>query len=126
MKYEVTVSREGKWWVAVVNGVNGAATEVTQLSDLEIEVRDLLAGLLDADEDDFDLDWDLSSVVGAKGQAAWEAFVKERKELAAMKERFDSNRIATLQALHQAGVSTRDSAALMDISHQRVHQLINA
>ncbi len=45
--YEVTVSREGRWWVAQVEGVRGGATQARRLADLEVEVTDLLAGLLE-------------------------------------------------------------------------------
>jgi len=126
MKYEVAVSREGKWWVAEVKGVLGGATEARTLGDLEIEVRDLLAGLLDIEEDSFDLTWDLSALVGAEGQAAWEAFVIEREELDRLRRKLEQDRLTALRALSSAGVGVRDSASLFDLSHQRVAQLLNA
>ena len=55
--YTVTVSREEPWWVAVVSGLPGGATESRRLSQLETEVRDVIAGLTDSDEDAFQLDW---------------------------------------------------------------------
>ena len=55
--YPVTVTCEDEFWVAVVEGVPGAATETRHLSTLETEVRDLLAGLTGQDEHDFDLDF---------------------------------------------------------------------
>jgi len=85
-RYTVTVTREGKWWVGQVNGVVGAATEVAHLAELEIEVRDLLAGLLDVDDEDFDLAWDMSAILGSDGQATWEAYRTERDELAILRE----------------------------------------
>lgn len=60
-----TVSREDGFWVAVVDGVPGAATEVRQLAALDTEVRDLLSGLLDQDEDSFDLRYQLHDAIGA-------------------------------------------------------------
>ena len=120
------MTREGNWWVAIINGITGAATETTRLDQLEIEVRDLIAGLLDIDDDAFELSWDFSSVIGKKGQDAWDAFVVERAELEELKRKFDADRLTTLRALKDAGISTRESAALVEISHQRVHQLINA
>jgi len=125
-KYTVKVTRDGKWWVGVVEGLRGAATEVARLADLEIEVRDLLAGLLDQDDDDFDLDWDMSAILGSEGQAVWEAYRAERDALTAQKTRFEEERLATLRLLNNAGVSARDSAALVGLSHQRVAQLLTA
>lgn len=57
MRLDVTVTREGRWWVAVVDGVPGGATETQRLADLESEVRDLLSGLLDVDGDVLQLSW---------------------------------------------------------------------
>src|SRR5689334_5189481 len=54
-RYAVTVSREGLWWVAVVDGLPGGATESRRLDQLEAEVRDLIAGLTDTSEDAFEL-----------------------------------------------------------------------
>jgi hypothetical protein len=66
MECTVKVTREGKWWVGNIDGVLGGATEATRLAGLETEVRDLLAGLLDKDDDDFELTWDMSAVAGPK------------------------------------------------------------
>lgn len=125
MKYTVKVTREGKWWVGDIDGVLGGATEATRLADLEAEVRDLLAGLLDKEDDDFELTWDMSAVLGPEGQAMWENYTAERAELTARRARFEADRAATVRLLHDAGVSVRDSAALVDLSYQRVSQLLN-
>ena len=86
MMFTVRVSREDRWWVAEVDGVLGGATEVSQLSQLDVEVRDLLSGLLDIDEAELQLKWDFSVVLGKEGQATWEAFEAERMELIASSE----------------------------------------
>jgi hypothetical protein len=125
MKVTVKVSREGKWWIGEVESVRGATTETTRLADLETEVRDLLGGLLDLDDDEFELTWDMSAVLGPDGQAMWENYLTERAELAKRRARFEADRAATVRLLHEAGVSVRDSAALVDLSHQRVSQLLN-
>ena len=125
VRITVRVFREGKWWVADVVGVPGAATETGRLSELELEVRDFLAGFYDQDDESFDLVWDLSDVVGEEGQGVWEKFVAERKALEAGRTRFETERLATLRVLHEAGVSVRDSGALVGVSHQRVSQLLN-
>ncbi|MCL1899585.1 MAG: hypothetical protein FWG11_03530 [Promicromonosporaceae bacterium] len=126
MKYTVTVTREGKWWVGEVNGLRGGATEAARLADLETEVRDLIAGLLDVGDDDFELSWDLSAVIGPQGQEFWEAFVAEREELHERRRRFEAERLSALKALRDGGISLRDAATLVDLSHQRVAQLLSA
>lgn len=124
--YSVRVAREGKWWVAVVDGLLGGATEATRLTDLDVEVRDLIAGLTDTDEAEIDLSWNLTDVLGVEGQAIWDTYRRERIELETHRRRFESGRLAALRALHDAGVSVRDTAALVDLSHQRVAQLLGA
>jgi hypothetical protein len=125
-KLTVRVSREGKWWVGEVPEVLGAATEVTQLSDLEVEIRDLLAGLLDLDDDDLELSWDMSEILGSEGQEVWDAYRRGRDELEIIKAKVESDRTKTLHALRSAGVSIRDTATLVGLSHQRVAQLLNS
>jgi hypothetical protein len=58
--YHVTVTREEPYWVGVVDGLPGGATESRSLAALDGEVRDLIAGLTDADDDSFQLEWNLS------------------------------------------------------------------
>ncbi|MCL1801062.1 MAG: hypothetical protein FWG25_06850 [Promicromonosporaceae bacterium] len=123
-RFTVSVSREGKWWIGEIIGIKGAATEVTRLIDLEIEVRDLISGLLDIDDDDIDLDWDMSEILGSAGQATWKTYQTERDELARLKAVVEGERLATLKTLKDAGVSARDSATLVGLSHQRVAQLL--
>lgn len=49
--YDVTVTREDDLWVADITGegLGPAATDVERFADLDTEVRDLIAGLTDAD-----------------------------------------------------------------------------
>lgn len=56
--HHVRVTREDGYWVAVVDGVRGGATETRRLSALDAEVRNLLAGLLDVDPDALELNYD--------------------------------------------------------------------
>src|SRR6266545_1982877 len=53
----VTITREDGLWVAVVNGLTGGATDVEHFTELDSEVRDLIAGLTDVDPHEFDVEW---------------------------------------------------------------------
>lgn len=58
--YDVTVTRDGGLWAATVSGLPSrmvGATDVDCFGDLDIEVRDLIAGLTDAGPDSFALRW---------------------------------------------------------------------
>ena len=123
--FDVAVSREGLYWVAVVDGVRGGATEARTLVNLDIEVRDLLAGLLDVDEDSIALEWDFAP---ALGELADEAAQLERAsaDLDQTKAHYESVQRHFVESLNRKGVSTRDSARLAKVSHQRISQLLNA
>ncbi|MFC7328770.1 hypothetical protein [Marinactinospora rubrisoli] len=55
--YRVLVSAEDHWWVAKVDGIVGAAVQAERREELEDELRDALALLLDIDYDAFDVAW---------------------------------------------------------------------
>ena len=124
VKHQVRVSREGHWWVAEVDGVPGGATEVRRLTELDTEVRDLLSGLLDLAKDEIELDYDFRTAFGADAADAWKHFLAERDELYRRQSELDEQRRTIVRALHDLGVSTRDLGELLDLSHQRVSQLL--
>ena len=119
--YAVTVSRDEPWWVAVVAGLPGGATEARRLDQLEAEVRDLIAGLTDADEDSFDLTWeyalqpDIEQPVGR--------FLAARARRQAAEEDYAAAQLEAVSALTTAHVSLRDAAELLGLSYQRVAQI---
>ncbi|WP_339125547.1 hypothetical protein [Pseudonocardia sp. D17] len=54
------MTHENDLWVAVVDGLPAgmnSATDVERFADLDAEVRDLIAGLLDVGRHSFDVDW---------------------------------------------------------------------
>ncbi|WP_007024908.1 hypothetical protein [Saccharomonospora iraqiensis] len=55
--HRVTVTREDGLWTAVVQDLPGGATDVERRTDLETEVRDLIATLRDVDPNDLELAW---------------------------------------------------------------------
>lgn len=124
--YTVRVSREGRYWVAEVDGVPGGATEVRRLVELDGEVRDLLAGLLDVEEESLVLRYDFSPAFGDETARAWERFEREREELYAQQRRVEEDRLQVIRELREQGVSMRDVGGLVDLSHQRVAQLLQA
>ncbi len=122
--YDVTVSREDELWVTDVAGMT-AATDVLRFGDLDVEVRDLIAGLTDADPEEFEIRWhhragddDVTALIGelAEVEAAAEAATVRR----------DAVRLEIIRRLSAAGLSQRVVADVLGLSHQRVNQLANA
>ena len=58
--YDVTVTRDGALWAALIDGLPPhvvGATDVEHIADFEHEMRDLVAGLTDADPASCELQW---------------------------------------------------------------------
>jgi len=121
--YAVTVTRDDNLWVAVIDGLSPGATDVERLADLEVEVRDLIAGLTDTDPDAFAIHWRYE-VNGVDVTDKLGRFLAVDSELRdRMKER-EALRAETVMTMAKAGVSQRVIADVIGVSHQRVHQLI--
>lgn len=125
--YEVTVLREDGLWVADIHGdgLGPAATQTDRFADLDIEVRDLIAGLTNTDPDSFALAWryefggqDVTSVIidltGSEHAYA---------EAAAAR---DAARREVIRVLLEARLSQSAIGDVLGLSHQRVHQLAKA
>lgn len=119
--YTVTVSREEPWWVAVVGGLPGGATEARRLSQLETEVRDLIAGLTDRSEDTIELDWNYD--LPPKLARPVRQFVEARTRRQAAERDYAAAQEQAVETLTAEHVSVRDAAELLGLSYQRVAQI---
>ncbi len=122
--YDVTVSREDELWVADIAGLT-AATDVLRFGDLDVEVRDLIAGLTDTDPEEFEIRWQHRA-----GDDDVTALISELAEVEAAAQtataRRDAVRLEIIRRFSAAGLSQRVIADVLGLSHQRVHQLANA
>jgi hypothetical protein len=125
--YDVTVTREDGLWVADIagEGLGPAATDTEHFGDLDVEVRDLIAGLAGTDPDALDLAW--RYVINGQDVTAEidRAAATEREYRSSLQAR-DAARVAALTALDEAGVSQAVIGDVLGLSHQRVHQLAKA
>lgn len=118
--YEVTVTREDNLWVADTHDLQ--VTDVEHFDDLNVEVRDLIAGLTDADPDDFNLTWHFEFNGYDVTSDIVSALEKELHLKKAERER-DTERKRAITAMRRAGLSFRQIGEVLDISHQRAQQL---
>lgn len=123
--YMVTVIREGTLWTATVEGLPPGCvgvTDVEHFAHLDVEVRDLVAGLTDATPESFTLVWlytgDREYTVELDELFAWEKRAKEAVE------RREEARRSAVEAMRAAGLSQRAIADVVGLSHQRVQQLL--
>ena len=123
--FKVAVSREGSYWVAVVVGIRGGATESRTLAGLEAEVVDLLVGLLELNEDEITLEFDFAPALGGDAKQA-EELAEVSKDLELLKRRYEHVQKDLVKSLNRKGISTRDSAKIANVSHQRISQLLRS
>ena len=123
--YRANVTREDGYWVAVVAGLRGGATETRTFAALEDEVRDLVAGLTDTDEDSFGLELALSDELKRVREVVG-AMERIREALAEVREQYEATQREAARTLHEEHLSARDSAKLIGVSHQRISQLLNS
>jgi hypothetical protein len=125
--YEVTVIREDGMWVADLHGagLGSAATQTDRFADLDTEVRDLIAGLTDADPDSFGLAWRYvlggQDVTGLIINLAGSEHAYARAAAAR-----DAARRQVIRALLDARLSQSAIGDVLGLSHQRIHQLTKA
>ncbi|MFL6117552.1 MAG: type II toxin-antitoxin system HicB family antitoxin [Catenulispora sp.] len=128
--YRVVVTREGDDWLAVIPELPGAHTDARSLHTLDGYVREVIAvveGLPEGAESRLVLDYEFHT--GDETVDALIAEARHARHQAEAERRRASD--LTMRALTQLverspGLSRRDTAALLDISHQRVQQLIGA
>lgn len=120
--YSVVVSREDGLWVAVVEGLPAGATDVEKFEDLREAVRDLIASLRNVEPDSFWIDWHYR--LGAQDVTVLIENLREWEHLAehAVHHR-DATRKAAVESMRSAGLSYREIAEVIGVSHQRIGQL---
>jgi hypothetical protein len=126
--YDVTVTRDGTLWAAVVDGLPShvvGATDVEHFADLDIDVRDLVAGLTDADPESFDLRWRYL-VNGNDVTGLFTALAGSEHAYQTATSARDSARRELIRALSSAHMSQSVIGDVLGLSHQRVHQLVKA
>jgi hypothetical protein len=125
--YEVTVTRADGLWVASIagEGLGPAATDVVRFADLDVEVRDLIAGLTDADPEDVSPDWRYV-IDGEDVTFAVQGLLHAERNLRSAEELRQLARGIALMVLHGAGLPQSAIGDVLGVSHQRVHQLLKA
>ena len=124
--YDVTVIREGNWWLADVRGVPGAHTHAKTLAGLARCVREVIALMEDLPADTLD------GIETAFHFQLPEPLSQALRQAEAARDESDASQARAVEATRQAiaavdavipNASVRDTAALLGLSHQRVHQI---
>ncbi len=121
------MAADGKWWsIEITDGLppnHLGVTQARRLDKAEQAARDVIADLLDVDPGSFELDLLVDAPPAIKAAQrtleAAEAAEADARGVAVAARRS----LAT--AAHSAGLTYREAAVLLDMSHQRVAQLVN-
>jgi predicted RNase H-like HicB family nuclease len=111
---------EGDAWLVHIKGISGCHTYGRTLRQAEERIREALAVWLGQEPDRLEItsDWPRELVKIA-------AEVADAREAAtASVERAGAATISAAKQLERMGLSRRDAAAVLGISHQRVQQLL--
>jgi len=120
--FKVAVRRDpddGTAWLVNVVGTSGAHTFGRSLAEAKRHGIEVVALWFEIEPDDFEIDWDVKL-----GTLA--APVRRARHAMAHAEVDRHRRDDAVRALTEQGVSYRDIAELLGISHQRVAQIAQA
>jgi predicted RNase H-like HicB family nuclease len=120
--YTAECRRVDGWWAIDVPAVRGAHTQARRLSNAEGMAREVLSILLDQPGDSLDIA--MSVILGDDQQAAVDDARALRVTAEAERIRAGTANRAAARVLADAGLSVRDIGALLDMSYQRVAQLL--
>lgn len=119
---KVTVRRDPEdhgFWLVHVDGEPGARTFGRSLGESKRRGIEVVALWFDLEPDQFEIDWDLRLGDIAKP-------VEEAKAAIGHADEDRTRRDQAVRTLTEAGVSYRDVAELLGLSHQRVAQIARA
>jgi len=121
--YTVQVTRDGRYWHLWVPEVE-RATQARHLREVETMARDLIALMTDQEPDTFDLRVQIQRPAHVEQHLARAARYREevrRAQAAAVEELRKA-----AQELRAENMPLRDIGKLLEISPQRVHQLVGS
>jgi hypothetical protein len=120
-RYTATATREGRWWVIDVDGVG-----VTQARSVR-EAHEMVDDLVRVLRDDTDFEIEIHFLVDKLDATVLAQTVRGKVRMAevAQRDAAEANREAA-RRLSAAGVSGGDIAGILEVSPQRVSQLLHS
>jgi hypothetical protein len=120
-QYTVTAERSGRWWSLQCVEVPGALSQVARLDQVD-QIREAIAFVagVPTESVEIQLRVDLPESVRAHLEAA--ARLRDQADAARSESAAEVRRAA--RELASRGISLRDIGTMLDVSHQRAHQLV--
>ncbi|WIM70357.1 hypothetical protein [Corynebacterium suedekumii] len=121
-RVEAVVHRQGQWWEVEIPSL-GQVTQARTMSAVEAAIAEVAHLVTGQPISCFDIVMDIR-VDGIRSIAQRAAEIRSKRERAHELEREAQEATRALAVeLRNAGVSGRDAAEFLGVSHQRIHQL---
>lgn len=121
--FTVTAKRAGKWWALEVPDVPGVFSQVRRLDQAEAMARDALATMLDVAPESFVVE--VEPVLDDAARELLDALARAKEQLARVQRGVAlAAQRAAVVLTRDDGLSMRDAGEVMNLSHQRVAQIL--
>jgi hypothetical protein len=129
--YDVRAWREHGWWLARVVAASAGASDspvnsvahARSLVTIEQAARDLVATILDVDEDEFDVE--LEYVLPDEIETLVFEAIGARTWLDAAQQLWEQHSVAAIESLLGQGFSARETAKLLGLPDDGLDQLLD-
>ena len=115
--YDVTVEREGRWWVFEIPELDTAG-QARNLAEVSDEARGIISAWEQVDIESVDV-----SVTVKETEEARTEWQQAEAELAAIQARVGERKRAVVYKLRSKGLTADDTGRVLGISKQRVFQI---
>ena len=119
--YRAVAERDGSWWAIRVPELRGVYTQVRRLADVEAMARDAIALVLDVGPDTFDVL--VKPVLAGDAGGLVEQALAGRLEAERAGRRASEQLRVAVDRLSASGLTVRDIAHILGLSHQRIAQV---
>jgi hypothetical protein len=119
--YRAVAERDGSWWAIRVPELRGVYTQVRRLADVEAMARDAIALVLDVGPDTFDVL--VKPVLAGDAGGLVEQALAGRLEAERAARRASEQLRVAVDRLSASGLTVRDIAHILGLSHQRIAQV---
>lgn len=123
--FELKVYRDGRWWMIEIPEIDGL-TQARRLGEVEDMARSFIAVDQDLAPSEVELKKPQVLVAGNDLASTMKEILALRLSARKLEEQVAALMVETATKLAKAEVPLRDIGTVLDVSHQRVHQLLHS
>jgi predicted RNase H-like HicB family nuclease len=120
--YRATAERDGRSWLVRVPELTGVFAQARRLEFAETAISEVIGLMLDVPEDSFDVE--VEPALAPDDARIIGELRHTRRELDRLQVGYSGLARSAATTLQRRGMPIRDIADLMDVSHQRVAQIL--